>query len=704
MSRQRPLTLAELRAGPDATVTKNASQDTKQTASRPLTLAELRAGPTTDDLPTDENLRAAQMRAQERRRQKLDRREQRSAGDVLKGLGEAALTVGSSAFAAPVAQAAGTVAGIFNEGMGYKNIDRVQRTAEDFVDAATYQPRTEAGQEYVTTVGELLEPVAYATDPFVANLALRELSRSVTTIREGAIPPSVTSPIESGMEKAVSKASFGKFQPTFNIAKDFGSQVRMRTKIKDKNNYVDAEVADVKIEDGSLVPDKTGIKLVKEGLLREDVSLVTNANTSTKQKMTEMLDRAETGQSNFRNRADMPHQAVIGKSVADRLNVLEGEAKLIRSDLQKMMDGEAGDTPIDITSAQALFYDSLNKAGVKRPSSEIPKDGRKSTYADEHFAESNYAEFPNLKNLFIRIDGLLNNRSTNGQMSARDAHKFKLLLDDFYTMSSKGGEVNMSVDRMLALRKGINEALSGVTDQFERSYGSYNADLQGILIAQKPFENLREMNVGAGESRRGSWSGATTHKDLGNRASTALDPKSPSSTKADLDRLDQQLSDLGVTGFNDDLAGQVRFSNMLSEHFRVSDEGLILAGRTADSGTLQRNLADITISGALGNTFAVGHAVANIAGAWVRKGAAAKKAVKKRKKQRALVRKALGEQNEAQPGATFTPLRPLNRNQAAPSPAPRPPMLTGPRDPELPNQPLNPLPFDPRDPGMLRRQ
>jgi hypothetical protein len=681
MSRQRPLTLAELRAGPDATVTENPSQDPKQTASRPLTLAELRAGPTADDLPTDENLRAAQMRAQERRRQKLAREAQRSASDRLKGFGEAALTVGSSALAAPVAQAAGTLFGVFNEGGGYRNIDRVKSTAEDFVDAVTYQPRTEAGQEYVTTVGEMLEPVAYVTDPFVANLALRELSRSVTTLREGA-----------------------QAREVLIKTKDFGSQVRMRTKIKDKNNYVDAEVADVKIKDGSLVPDETGIKLVKEGLLREDVSLVTNANTSTKQKMTEMLDRAETGQSNFRNRADMPHQAVIGKSVADRLNVLEGEAKLIRSDLQKMMDGEAGDTLIDITSAQALFRDSLKKANVETPSSTIPKDGRKSTLADEHFAESNYAEFPNLKNLFIRIDGLLNKRSTNGQMSARDAHEFKLLLDDFYTMSSKGGEVNMSVDRMLALRKGINEALSGVTDQFERSYGSYNADLQGILIAQKPFENLREINVGAGGSRRGSWSGATTHKDLGNRASTALDPESPSSTKADLDRLDQQLSDLGVTGFNDDLAGQVRFSNMLTEHFRVSDEGLILAGKSADAGALQRNLADITISGALGNTFAVGHAVANIAGAFVRKGAAAKKAVKVRKKQRALVRQALGEENEAQPRATFTPLRPLNRNEAAPSPAPRPPMLTGPRDPELPNQPLNPLPFDPLDPGMLRRQ
>lgn len=82
---------------------------------------------------------------------------------ILGGL-EAVGTVASGILAEPVAGIAGMGAGLVNQGAEILGQDAPLPSAGDTVgivrDGASYQPRTETGQEYLQNVGEAIEPVA----------------------------------------------------------------------------------------------------------------------------------------------------------------------------------------------------------------------------------------------------------------------------------------------------------------------------------------------------------------------------------------------------------------------------------------------------------------------------------------------------------------------------------------------------------------
>ncbi len=83
-------------------------------------------------------------------------KDDRSFMDKAIGVGETALTIGSSIVADPIAGYAGLVSSPFTATSQTEDAgDVVRRTRE----ALTYQPRTEAGQEYIQDVGEKLQPV-----------------------------------------------------------------------------------------------------------------------------------------------------------------------------------------------------------------------------------------------------------------------------------------------------------------------------------------------------------------------------------------------------------------------------------------------------------------------------------------------------------------------------------------------------------------
>ncbi|MGI9252100.1 MAG: hypothetical protein ACR2PR_13090 [Pseudohongiellaceae bacterium] len=81
----------------------------------------------------------------------------RSLGEIISGTAETAATIGSAIVAEPVSGLAGIAGAVLpgEAGQGAEWVEGVQ-------DAMTYQPRGEAGQEYLGDVGSFLEPVGEA--------------------------------------------------------------------------------------------------------------------------------------------------------------------------------------------------------------------------------------------------------------------------------------------------------------------------------------------------------------------------------------------------------------------------------------------------------------------------------------------------------------------------------------------------------------
>ena len=78
--------------------------------------------------------------------------------DELLGLGEAGLTLGTGAVAGAVGMPYGLFKGITGGGYGTrKGVEQAQREAQAFMERNTYQPRTEAGQGLLQSLGKAME-------------------------------------------------------------------------------------------------------------------------------------------------------------------------------------------------------------------------------------------------------------------------------------------------------------------------------------------------------------------------------------------------------------------------------------------------------------------------------------------------------------------------------------------------------------------
>lgn len=139
-------------------------------------------------------------------------KEDRTMGDRLAGAGEAALTTVTGALAGAPAMIAGTVEGIgksiaegkFGTPQGARE---AQETAMRRAGQVTYQPRTEAGQEYVETIGQVAEAL-----PVVPLLAAESAA-----IRSGIQGARMAAPVMTNRARAQIKNLVSRERPEVQV-------------------------------------------------------------------------------------------------------------------------------------------------------------------------------------------------------------------------------------------------------------------------------------------------------------------------------------------------------------------------------------------------------------------------------------------------------------------------------------------------------
>ena len=129
---------------------------------------------------------------------------ERSLGETLGGIGEAALTTATGATSGALGFGAGTVGGILGELTGMLKPGEGLELAQELASKFTYEPKGEAGREYVGDIGETLGvlPPVLGAGPVVG----------LNALKGGAKP---FSGMGSPLAKKISEEAVGNIQKSF---------------------------------------------------------------------------------------------------------------------------------------------------------------------------------------------------------------------------------------------------------------------------------------------------------------------------------------------------------------------------------------------------------------------------------------------------------------------------------------------------------
>ncbi len=370
--------------------------DTKETNIFDRFDTEAISGPANEDVPTVENMAAEQARREER--QKLT--PERTLGEQLEGGFEAAKTLVTGATTGALGFGAGTLAGILGELTGRlkpgEGLEEAQALAAKFTDL----PESDAGQEYVKNIGDVLGvlPPVGLTGGVIPKLGMPSspLAKKMT---------------ETGSER---------------IKKDF-------TKKLGEDRFTPRVFGMVK-------------KARSQGFDDGMTTMIANSPSVDKSKFSKMVKVMESGKGKPLAQQRYRPADVAGDSLLQDVNFLRAENKKAGSDLGNIAKNLKGE-PVDTSAPTNKFFDDLGEMGVK-----FDKDG----VLD--FTDSLIEFSAPAKTLINNTITKIQRRPTP---DAEQAHKLKKFLDEDLSHGKKQeGGVSGAVEKVLGdYRKGINTAI-----------------------------------------------------------------------------------------------------------------------------------------------------------------------------------------------------------------------------------------------------
>ena len=448
----------------------------------------------------------------------------RSIGETLTGLGEAALTVGSGmtggalGFLTSAPQAAiGELTGEFETDEGFK-------VAQENAARLTFSPRTDAGKDFVKSLGEL----AGVVPPIL-----------------GAGPLAAARPIAVGGQIAnkLLKTSRGKRQLV-------ADEIRA-------GNINAGNIAKTLNEDGKLITNpnvKTAIKLMGDDDAGTTMAINTEKmNNATRSQFNKMLDKIQANKDSGDPLDIMENRPanVIGDSLAARVNKLDSIKKQASADVGKIINSEVGGKPVAVSAARDKFVASLNESDIatgRTPEGRLVADSSRTlTNIDEVIKPTQ------LNNILDRLQ--------SGQMTAKEAHRIKRNLRELVSFDpSKPGGVKVSAEIETAI-KNLATDLGDSVSKIDKGYALANKKFAESIDALKKADKMLGNNLMIGDDLAASKLGA-----LSKRIGTNL-----ASKEAVIDLVQTLDDSLSKRGFRpaDDIKRQVATLADLEKIFKV---------------------------------------------------------------------------------------------------------------------------------------
>ena len=357
----------------------------------------------------------------------------------------------------------------------------------------------------------------------------------------------------------------------------------MKSMLRDDAAKFSSELADVKLSDtGRVVADVTGAKLVSLDVPRPLVSVVTNANPTTKRAMGEMLDILETGAKNQITTLADRATDVVGESLAKRLSFLRGKRQTLGKQLKDVVKNDLANVQIDMGGIRGTLTkeiaDKFDLDVVLNQKGGLDLDGLE--------------KLPTKTSRQIKqINDILAAQTDTATITGRQAHSLKKILDDFIDEGVSGADMSSKVKQSVSeTRKFINNQLQTKSQR----YANINNNIAKIINAEEPFKKFSKYRKWDEDNLKAVM-GATVRN-------LSSDAPSSAALAQSIDMLDGVVKDFGLR-LKDEPKAMILFNMNMKKFMSFTPEDMARYSK----GKFAKGLADMGTSSAAGNTFGALH-------------------------------------------------------------------------------------------------
>ena len=465
--------------------------------------------PSNDFIPTEENLARP-----------LPTQPERSFLDEAIGLGEAALTTATGATAGALGFGLGAAEGIVGELTGRIPQGEGIKEAERLASELTFLPRTEAGQEKVKALGDIL----------------------------GVLPPVVGSTPLNTLRPLVA----GKFITDRLLKNPRAKRALLADEIRRGNPNIE-NVTKALDASGEIITRPASKRAVKvlggDHVAKGTVSVLENMNSASKAQVNKMLNNIERGRREpLFGDANRPSD-ILGQSVLNRAK----QVSLINKKAGETIGNTAKslkDVNVDINPVNNQFFNNLNELGVTFSRAD---DG----WVTPDFSRSKFIG-GSQKEMTVLINDLL-----DGTPSFETAHKLKRTIRDNIDFDT-GGTGQIKGDSQLLL-KNLSSGIDDVLDATSPKYKKANESFAKTIKLKNDFDKLVGKDIDVGENLSAEILGGKVMRLDSNAVSrTAI--------KKLLLNTDDVLGEFGVR-FKDDIPSLVHITSKLNDSFKLAPSG-----------------------------------------------------------------------------------------------------------------------------------
>lgn len=498
------------------------------------------------DVPTIENLAAEQSR--------VDALPERSLGETLTGVGEAALSLATGATGgalgflseAPFAAARQLTGEITPE----EARQRVQGAASNL----TYQPRGEAGKEFVGDIASKL----------------------------GALPPVIGSTPLATLKPLIQ----GKALTDKILKNPRAKRALLADEIRKGNPNIET-VTKALNASGDIITRPASKRAVKmlggDDTAMGTVAVIENMSRASKKLLGEQLDNIARGKKEPLFGAANRPSNTLGKSILNRAIDIEKINKRAGETIGKTADS-LKDTNIDISAVNSAFLNGLDELGVTFKRGD---DG----WITPDFSRSKF-DGGNQQKMTVLINDVL-----DGKPAFDVAHKLKRIIRDNIDFESGAGGVGQVKGDSKQLLKTLSSGIDDVLDSTSQKYKKANESFAKTIKLKGDFDNLMGKDIDLTDR-------VSAASILGNKA-MRIDSNAPSGVvinKLFMDA-DDVLRGFGIR-YLDDIPSLRHTTNELNVAFKIAPPNS-LKGNIVSGGL------DV-VEAVGGNPLAVGRAAAKI--------------------------------------------------------------------------------------------
>ena len=464
------------------------------------------------DVPTPENLAIPAPGAQDR-----------TIGENIIGIGEAALATGMAGTTGAIAYLASAPDAALNELRGKEGgFDNANAMAAK----NTYSPRTDAGKEFVKIMSETL----------------------------GVLPPVLGS---GGMPAAINSSSTAGMFANSKLFKDSRAKRQVVSDEIKAGNINAGNIAKALNEDGKLITNPN-VKLAVKLMGNDEASLSTainfeKMNNATRFQVNKMLDTIQANKDSMDPVLTMENRPsnVIGDSLAARVRKLDSIKKSASTDIGNIINGETGNKIVDVNSARDNFISDLFESDIS-----IARNDEGLLLSDSSKTLTNIEQVVGKQ----KLDNILG-RIESGQMNAKQAHRLKRNIRELVSYDpSSPGSIKVSADIEKAIKKlstSLGDSISKIDNNYLVANKRFAESIDDLIKADKILGSKLMIGDDLAASKLGDLS-----KRIGTNLASRQDVLSLVKT------LDESLAKRGVRP-KDDLKRQVATLVDLDKIFKL---------------------------------------------------------------------------------------------------------------------------------------